>query len=43
MTKEDKLLILKDRLHKLQNNGKNFKSGIIRKLNRRIRNLENDI
>lgn len=40
MTKEQKILILEDRLHKLQNNGKNFKSGVLKKLNRQLRNLK---
>lgn len=40
MTKEQEILILEDRLHKLQNNGKNFKSGIVRKLTRRLNNLK---
>lgn len=41
MTNEDKILMLKVRLHKLENNGKNFDSpGVVRKLKRQLRNLE---
>lgn len=43
MTKEThRLYWLKDRRAKLSGNGKNIKSpGVLRKLNRQIRNLEN--
>lgn len=41
MTNEEKILMLKVRLHKLENNGKNFDSpGVVHKLRRQIRNLE---
>ena len=41
MTNEGKILILKVRLHKLENNGKNFDSpGVVQKLRRQLRNLE---
>lgn len=41
MTKEHKLSWLKNRRSKLTENGKNVKSpGVLRKLNRQIRNFE---
>lgn len=41
MTKEITVAILKERLNKLENNGKNTKSpGVVKRLIRRIRNLE---
>jgi hypothetical protein len=40
MTDESRLLILKDRLTKLENSPKNAKCpGVLRKLNRQVRNL----
>ena len=40
MTKEQLYNLKKDRLNKLNSNGKNIKSpGVVRKLNREIRNL----
>ena len=43
MDKEFQLKTLKNRLNRLEQNGKNVKSpGIVRKLNRQIRNLEKD-
>lgn len=42
MNKQDVLNLKKDRLQKLEANGKNVKSGgTVRKLRREIRNLEN--
>jgi len=42
MNKEQKLALMKDRFSKLSENGKNIKSaGVLRKLARQIRNLEN--
>lgn len=44
MTKEVKLAILKNRLSVLQSNGKNIESGgVVRKLKRQIRNMENEV
>ena len=44
MTKVEKLAIMKDRLFKLQNNPKDIKCpGVIRKLERQVRNLENSL
>jgi len=44
MTKNDKFLILEDRLTKLQNNPKDAKCpGVIRKLTRQVRNLSKEI
>ena len=41
MTNEEKLLILKVRLHKLEASAKNSDCpGVVRKLQRQIRNLE---
>lgn len=41
MTKEDKILLLKVRLHKLESDPKNEDSpGVITKVKRQIRNLE---
>ena len=41
MEKEIKLAIMKNRMAKLQANGKNIKSpGVVRKLTRQIRNIE---
>lgn len=41
MTKEDKLMLMKDRYNKLAASAKNIKSpGVRRKLQRQIRNLE---
>lgn len=41
MTKEQKLALMKDRLNKLEENGKNVKcGGVIRKLRRQVRNAE---
>ena len=41
MTKEAKLNLMKDRLQKLENSGKNIKcGGVVRKLTRQIRNAE---
>ena len=41
MTNEEKLFALKTRLHNLQNNNRNEDSpGVIKKLERKIRNLE---
>lgn len=41
MTNSDKIMALKVRLHKLENNGKNIDSpGVINKLRRRIKKLE---
>lgn len=43
MTKEQKLMILKDRYNKLAESPKNIKSpGVRRKLERQIRNLEKE-
>lgn len=42
ITKEQKLAIFKDRLKKLNESPKNIKcGGVVRKLSRQIRNLEN--
>lgn len=42
MNKEQKLAIMKDRYNKLKENGKNIDSaGVLKKLARQIRNLEN--
>lgn len=39
MTSEQKLALTKDRLKKLESNGKNVKSGgVLRKLSRQVRN-----
>ena len=39
ITKEQELMILKDRYNRLKENGKNVKSpGVLRKLSRQIRN-----
>ena len=41
MTKEAKLALTKERLHKLENSLKNIKSGgVVKKLRRQIRNME---
>lgn len=41
MDNKDKLLAMENRLHKLKNNGKNSDSpGVVRKLERKIRNLK---
>ena len=41
MSKDIVVAILKERLNKLENNGKNTKSpGVVKRLIRRIRNLE---
>ena len=41
MDKDAKLNLMKDRLQKLQNSGKNVKSpGVVKKLTRQIRNME---
>lgn len=41
MTKQEKLLLIKDRYNKLVQNGKNIDSGgVLTKLRRQIRNLE---
>ena len=41
--KEIELLTLKNRLHKLQSNGKNVDSpGVLRKLERRIKKIEQE-
>lgn len=43
MTKEEKLMILKDRYNKLEGSPKNIKCpGVRRKLARQIRNLEKE-
>ena len=42
MNKQDVLNLKKDRLQKLESNNKNLKSGgVVRRLRREIRNLEN--
>lgn len=42
MTEANKLALMKNRLVVLEGNGKNIKSpGVVRKLQRQIRNLEN--
>lgn len=44
MTIQDKLAILYLRRNKLEANGKNFKSpGVLRKVNRQIRNLNDKV
>ena len=44
MTKPEKLTIIKDRLFKLENNPKDIKCpGVIRKLRRQVRSLENEV
>ena len=44
MTVQDKLAILYLRRNKLEANGKNFKSpGVLRKVNRQIRNLNDKV
>lgn len=44
ITMEQKLALMKNRLATLTENGKNVKSpGVVRKLTRQIRNLENSI
>lgn len=44
MTKTEKLALTKDRLNKLESNGKNIKcGGITRKLKRQIRNAEKEM
>lgn len=44
MTDRDKILILKVRLHKLESSAKNSDCpGVVRKLQRQIRNLEKQI
>lgn len=41
MEKEDKLVLLKSRLKKLEQNPKNIKSsGVVKKLRRQVRNME---
>lgn len=40
MTKEQEILILEARIHRLKNNGKNFNSGVVKKLTRKLRNLK---
>ena len=41
MTKQEKLVITKDRYNKLRNSEKNIKCpGVVRKLARQIRNME---
>ena len=41
MTKVEKLALMKDRLAKLENNGKNVKcGGVVQRLRRQIRNAE---
>lgn len=42
MTEANKLALMKNRLQILEGNGKNIKSpGVLRKLQRQIRNIEN--
>ena len=42
MTNTEKLVLMKNRLVVLEGNGKNIKSpGVVRKLQRQIRNIEN--
>lgn len=44
MTTEQKLAIMKDKLNKLENSPKNIKCpGVVRKLTRQVRNLENSL
>lgn len=44
ITVEQKLALMKNRLATLEENGKNVKSpGVVRKLRRQIRNVENSI
>lgn len=44
MTRENKLAILKNRFAVLQSNGKNIESsGVVRKLRRQIRTIENEV
>lgn len=41
ISNEDKLAMMKDRYNKLKENGKNIKAGgVLRKLERQIRNME---
>ena len=41
MTKEEKLVLMKDKYNRLVQNGKNIDSGgVLRKLRRQIRNIE---
>jgi hypothetical protein len=41
MSKEAKLALMKDRLHKLEHRPQNIKSGgVVKKLRRQIRNME---
>lgn len=39
MTNKEKVALAKDRLHKLEENGKNIGSGVLRKLRRKIKSL----
>ena len=41
VTKEKEIMLLKDRINKLRENGKNIKSpGVLKKLERQLRNME---
>lgn len=43
VTREQKLASMKNRLAVLESNGKNVKCGVVRKLRRQIRNMEEQI
>lgn len=44
MTTEQKLMIMKDKLNKLENSPKNAKCpGVLRKITRQVRNLEKSL
>lgn len=44
ITVEQKLAIMKDKLNRLENSSKNIKCpGVLRKLNRQVRNLERSL
>ena len=44
MTSKEKLLILNDKINKLENSAKNIKCpGVLQKLRRQVRNLEKSI